>query len=88
MRPTDSFLIPKNPDIGSLAVVRGRASNRAPEEMMRRYIGQSLSISTPLPYRVPRTNVWVGEREASIVGTYSGGCYTSRLVSYRAQKYE
>ena len=48
---------------------------RAPEEITRRYSGQFLSISTPFPYRVPSTNVCLGESDASIAGTYSGGCY-------------
>lgn len=54
---TGSFRIPKKPDMGSLAGVNGRANIRAPKEMIRLYKGQSLSISTPLPYLVPMTKV-------------------------------
>ena len=76
---TDSLRIPKKPDMGSLAEVKGRANIRAPAEMIRRCTGQSLSISTPFPYLVPRTKVEDGEREASMVGTYSGGCCTKEI---------
>ena len=74
-RLTVSLRIPKKPDMGSLAEVSGRASMRAPEEMTRRYRGQPSSISTPFAYRVPSANCFVGDIDASIAGTYSGGCY-------------
>lgn len=39
----------KNPVIGSLALVRGRARMRAPQEIIRRYKGQPWDMETPGP---------------------------------------
>lgn len=83
--------MPKKPDMGSDTVVKGRASIRAPEEMIRRCIGHymsirhnwsrtSLSISTPAPYLVPNTNGFFSVIAFNIFGAASGGCYNQSLL--------